>query len=144
MNAYQSYLWNVVLTYREIVYPHQLLVGDYIEDANNAEIVQISSDAHLAAMLAEQYNTSHLVLPLFGSKVKLPANNIGRFYKSLLSSNGICVEGSGIGNSEDEPPVDSNLKSSKSLFPPGVYRKVYVSNFFNMFNASIILLIIVN
>ena len=138
MNAYQSYLWNVVLTYREIVYPHQLLVGDYIEDVNNAEIVQISSDAHLAAMLAEQYNTSHLVLPLFGSKVKLPANNIGRFYKSLLSSNGICVEGSGIGNSEDEPPVDSNLKSSKSLIPPGVYRKVYVRNFFNMFNTIIV------
>jgi hypothetical protein len=79
--------------------------------------------------MAEKYNTSHLVLPLFGSKVKFPANNVGWFYRSLLSSNGICVEGSGMGNNEDEAPVGNNLKSSKSLFPPGVYRKVYVMKF---------------
>ena len=139
MNAYQSYLWNIVLTYREIVYPHQLLVGDYIENAN-AEVVKISSDAHLATIMAEKYNTSHLVLPLFGSKVKLPANNVGWFYKSLLSSNGICVEGSSIMgcNNEDEAPVGSNLKSSsKSLFPPGVYRKVYVRKFLYLFITTI-------
>uniref|UniRef100_K3WGV5 TRUD domain-containing protein n=1 Tax=Globisporangium ultimum (strain ATCC 200006 / CBS 805.95 / DAOM BR144) TaxID=431595 RepID=K3WGV5_GLOUD len=94
MHAYQSYLFNRMASARLRLYGNKLVAGDLVretpddEDSKAGAVVAISSEQ--AAKLNEEHEhpLKLLVLPLAGSNVIYPANDIGKKYLELMEEHG--------------------------------------------------------
>jgi tRNA pseudouridine13 synthase len=91
-NAYQSYLWNSAASARIKLYGvNQVVIGDLVaittgdDDTSTASAVKLIETAEEC----EQYSVGDLVLPLPGSTVQYPTNQIGTVYKELLAYDGM-------------------------------------------------------
>ncbi|CAF4575167.1 unnamed protein product [Rotaria sp. Silwood1] len=88
LHAYQSMIWNKIVSKRLITYGTEILIGDlYINDINNDTNVFYVTENNRNNIKIEQ-----LVLPLPGYDIKYPLNDIHSWYKDLLNEDGINID----------------------------------------------------
>lgn len=141
ISAYQSWLWNKAAEYRlsggRIQDPHhsssnssrEVMVGDLLlesTDADKSRVVTVVSDELLAQWSDTERRTrlAQVVLPLFGTKVIYPTNESGLYYKTLLQSEGVFMEGAGVNANGTEPYSLSRAMTGE--MPRGAYRRILV------------------
>lgn len=95
LHAYQSMIWNKIVSRRLKTYGKQILIGDlYLknlqggggEDHNSNNEVFIVDETNREHIQLEQ-----IVLPLPGYDIKYPSNDIHSWYKDLLNEDGIDI-----------------------------------------------------
>jgi len=88
LHAYQSMIWNKIVSRRLTTYGTDILIGDlYIND--------IINDNHVCYVTEENRNQIQLeqiVLPLPGYDIKYPLNDIHSWYRDLLNEDGINID----------------------------------------------------
>jgi len=115
IHAYQSYVWNVVVSKRIELSPHKILVGDLVSTLHDNDIdleEGIADDAEMETSMDEssirkesklfksvklieteedaaRYTMQHLVLPLPGYAVQYPKNVIGQYYIEIMEKDGL-------------------------------------------------------
>lgn len=88
LHAYQSMIWNKIVSKRLSTYGTEILIGDlYINDINNDSNVSYVTEANRNEIKLEQ-----IVLPLPGYDVKYPQNDIHLWYRDLLNDDGINID----------------------------------------------------
>jgi len=99
VHAYQSYVWNCVVSRRLKEYGSKVLEGDLVKTGEDVEVV--TGDV-------SGVDICQVVLPLPGHKVRYPDNVVRTWYEELLK--------------EDDLAPDSFENSVKSYSLPGDYR----------------------
>lgn len=88
LHAYQSMIWNKIVSRRLTTYGMSILIGDlYISDVNKDHQVDFVTEENQKNIRMEQ-----LVLPLPGYDVKYPSNEIHSWYRDLLNDDGISID----------------------------------------------------
>ncbi|CAF3503976.1 unnamed protein product [Adineta steineri] len=88
LHAYQSMIWNKIVSRRLITYGNEILIGDlYIDDINNDNHVVYVTETNRNNIKLEQ-----IVLPLPGYDIKYPLNDIHSWYRDLLNEDGINID----------------------------------------------------
>jgi len=92
INAYQSWIWNVMASTRLRIHGTLPVVGDLFleEGATNKNDVKVVNEANLSSV-----SISQVVLPLPGYDVRYPENEIGDTYKRLLAEENISFDKKG-------------------------------------------------
>ena len=91
INAFQSFVWNTVVSKRFQKYGNQVIEGDlYFDGSNNGEEVKVVNESNIKTVYL-----SHVVHPLPGHNVRYPENDIGGMYRDLLEQEEIKFEKSG-------------------------------------------------
>ncbi|UJR33304.1 hypothetical protein I4U23_020754 [Adineta vaga] len=108
LHAYQSMIWNKIVSRRLITYGMEILIGDlYINDINNDNQVSYVTEQNQKEIKLEQ-----IVLPLPGYDIKYPLNDIHSWYRDLLN--------------EDNINIDQMKYHVKDYSLPGNYRQFIV------------------
>lgn len=107
LHAYQSYVWNHVVTYRWSKYGSKVIVGDVVlvnevrskSPDGDVEIYddldgEVTGYAEARVLTADdvaggQYTIFDIVLPLAGYDVLYPQNDVGQYYSEFMSKDGI-------------------------------------------------------
>lgn len=88
LHAYQSMIWNKIVSRRLNTYGQQILLGDlYVknfQDDNNEIFIVNETNRH-------EIQLEQIVLPLPGHDIKYPSNDIHSWYKDLLNEDGIDI-----------------------------------------------------
>lgn len=86
INAYQSFVWNSMASARLKHYGSKAAIGDLyqVDESSGAFDVRVVDEDSLPVVKFEQ-----VVLPLPGYAIRYPNNDVGGFYKTLLSEEGI-------------------------------------------------------
>jgi tRNA pseudouridine13 synthase len=90
VNAYQSYIWNLVASKRIEKYGSKVMKGDlYFENENRQrdEVKLVKSEEEALSI-----NIHQVVLPLPGYGVQYPENDIGKLYNDLLQQDKLNFE----------------------------------------------------
>ena len=94
IHAYQSYVWNIVVSERIRLYGMNCIVGDLVSlDDNN-----VDNDEFNIRVLTQNdidlntYKMSNVVLPVPGYDVILPSNSIKDIYTKVLEKDGLSFE----------------------------------------------------
>jgi tRNA pseudouridine13 synthase len=90
VNAYQSYIWNLVASKRIEKYGSKVMKGDlYFENENRQrdEVKLVKSEEEALSIEIHQ-----VVLPLPGYSVQYPENDIGKLYNDLLQQDKVTFE----------------------------------------------------
>ena len=88
LHAYQSMIWNKIVSRRLTTYGMSVLIGDlYVTDANDDHQVNFVTETNQKDIRLEQ-----IVLPLPGYDVKYPSNEIHSWYRDLLNEDGIQID----------------------------------------------------
>ncbi|GLD93846.1 hypothetical protein PINS_up002451 [Pythium insidiosum] len=89
LHAYQSYVFNVMASSRVSRLGHRVVAGDLVRGESADESVVVAT-----AEMAQRMNETHaapltmVVLPLAGSSVLFPENEMGKEYATLLAEHG--------------------------------------------------------
>ncbi|OQR87799.1 pseudouridylate synthase [Achlya hypogyna] len=86
LHAFQSFVFNVVASYRVKTLGSAVVVGDLYDDPVTHAVRVVSATEDCATL-----DLRHVVLPLFGSNVMYPANNVGDYYQTVLAEHGIST-----------------------------------------------------
>ena len=105
IHAYQSYVWNTVVSERIKLYGMKCIVGDLVtlNENENANIDEISNDTDIDHKFKiyeltqedidlQTYKMNNVVLPLPGYDVILPNNSIKDIYYKVLEKDGLSLE----------------------------------------------------
>jgi len=116
-HAYQSYLWNKVVSRRIKKYGMTVLPGDLVlrKKENMEENIgeQLSKEDQIERVEVPENFTIHDVLvPIPGCKVKFPENDCKVWFEELLEEDGLSI--------------DSFVSSVKTYNLPGDYRNIVV------------------
>ena len=88
LHAYQSMIWNKIVSRRLNTYGQQILLGDlYVknfQDDNNEIFIVDETNRH-------DIQLEQIILPLPGHDIKYPSNDIHSWYKDLLNEDGIDI-----------------------------------------------------
>ena len=90
LHAYQSFIWNQMVSKRLINYGHQLIIGDLVQvnrKCNKTTDTDIVTEDNIG-----KYNVFDLVLPLPGFDIKYPLNDVKNWYKEVLENDGLTLE----------------------------------------------------
>ncbi|CAF3325321.1 unnamed protein product [Rotaria socialis] len=88
LHAYQSMIWNKIVSKRLNTYGTEILVGDlYMNDIHNDSNVSFVTETNRNDIKLEQ-----IVLPLPGYDIKYPLNDIYSWYRDLLNEDGIKID----------------------------------------------------
>ncbi|CAF1599441.1 unnamed protein product [Rotaria magnacalcarata] len=88
LHAYQSMIWNKIVSKRLNTYGTEILVGDlYMNDIHNDSNVSFVTETNRNDIKLEQ-----IVLPLPGYDIKYPLNDIHSWYRDLLNEDGIKID----------------------------------------------------
>lgn len=88
LHAYQSMIWNKIVSRRLKTYGTKILIGDlYINDINNDNQVSYVTETNEKDIKLEQ-----IVLPLPGYDIKYPLNDMHTWYRDLLNEDGINID----------------------------------------------------
>ena len=105
VHAYQSLLWNKAVSKRIDSYGLQVMVGDLIVkrdfESSNSDVLQSSINVHVVTQEdvdAKIYEMKDVVMPLPGSQITLPANDIGQYYQEMLRQDGLSLQTFATGN----------------------------------------------
>ena len=115
VHALQSYIWNKVVSKRIQVFGTRVLEGDLVSSgeesvesgagASKEELVELVTDV-------SKVDIHDVLLPIPGTKVRFPDNEIKSWYEDFLAEEGLTLE------SFDSSVKDYNL--------PGDYRRVII------------------
>ena len=115
VHALQSYIWNKVVSKRIQVFGTKVLKGDLVSSreeaveggagANKEELVEVVEDV-------SKVDIHDVILPIPGTKVKFPDNEIKSWYEEFLAEDGLTLES-----------FDSSVKDYKL---PGDYRRLII------------------
>ena len=87
LHAYQSYVWNKMVTKRFELFGIQPVIEDLVRKKENKdEIITLDSEN------INRFTIDQVVLPLPGHNVKYP-NNVRKCYEELLAIDGIEIDG---------------------------------------------------
>lgn len=122
LHAYQSYVWNTVVSKRIKQYGLSPMVGDLVlpsditdtdqnEESENKDFTRIEPIVIDEKNMSE-YSIEDIVLPLPGHDIIYPNNQVGKWYDSVFSEDGLTL--------------DSLKHKIKSLSLPGAYRKMLI------------------
>lgn len=130
VNAYHSWLWNSVVSHRLMTYGHLPIVGDLIlrEDITHLSTADAAgtdngTTASTGVTVIDEYTLSNLndtqkqllmykvVIPLFGTHIVFPLNEVGTYYRRILEEQEICLDG-------------THAKYACNILPKAVYRTV--------------------
>lgn len=122
LHAYQSYIWNTVVSKRikefgispmigDLVLPCDVPDADLNEESENMDCKKVQPIVIDETNLSE-YRTEDIVLPMPGHDVIYPNNEVGQWYESILS--------------EDDLTLHSLKHKIKSLSLPGAYRRMVI------------------
>ena len=113
VHALQSYIWNKVVSKRIQVFGTKVLKGDLVSSreetveggagANKEELVEVVEDV-------SKVDIHDVILPIPGTKVRFPDNEIKSWYEEFLAEDGLTLES-----------FDSSVKDYKL---PGDYRRL--------------------
>jgi len=110
LHAYQSLIWNEMVSKRIQEYGKKPCVGDFVlageKDENDRPRPTVLTEANL-----DNFTIYDVVLPLPGYDVTYPSNEIGECYKERLSKDGTNLE---------------SKKRIRELSLPGTYRHIAV------------------
>lgn len=108
LHAYQSMIWNRIVSRRLQTYGNVVLIGDlYIKDTNNDQQVDYVTESNRHDIQLEQ-----IVLPLPGYDMKYPSNELHSWYRQLLR--------------DDQIDIDQMKCDIKDYSLPGHYRAFIV------------------
>ena len=115
VHALQSYIWNKVVSKRIQVFGTKVLKGDLVSSreeaveggagANKEELVEVVEDV-------SKVDIHDVILPIPGTKVRFPDNEIKSWYEEFLAEDGLTLES-----------FDSSVKDYKL---PGDYRRLII------------------
>ena len=96
-HAYQSYIFNHVLTARIEKYGYEVVIGDLIILSNESKIEYTANEAEIHVVTKQdvedkKFNLEQVVLPLCGSSIQLPQNDIASIYREILASDDLTME----------------------------------------------------
>jgi len=100
INAYQSYVWNLMATERVRRYGTKVVEGDLILEYGDSSAVKYVTED----MLTSDLTLHDVVLPMPGFDVKYPNNEVGKLYSEFLDRSGITFE--------KNSPLDATAKGS--------------------------------
>lgn len=98
INAYQSYVWNLVATKRIQRLGMKTVVGDLYYSTSDEETRDQDNDAHqlvkavTSEELASTVKFTSVVLPLPGHDVKYPQNEVGDLYRQILEEDNVVFD----------------------------------------------------
>jgi TruD family tRNA pseudouridine synthase len=88
VHAYQSYVWNHMATQRLMRHGKQVVVGDlYLRDWQIDSSLDVVTESNV-----DQVPLHHIVLPLPGSHIKYPENEMGSEYREFLAREGVIFD----------------------------------------------------
>ena len=114
-HAYQSYIWNKVVSRRIKTHGLKVLKGDLVFKKKDADQVSDSeSKEDLVEIVENQanYTIQDVLIPIPGTKVKFPDNEVKTWFKEFLA--------------EDDMSLESFDSSVKDYRLPGDYRAMVV------------------
>jgi len=116
-HAYQSYLWNMVVSRRIKTHGMIVIKGDLVykkkEDMKEDNGEQISKEEYIEYVEdPSKYSVADVLIPIPGCKVKFPENEMKSWFVELLT--------------EDNLTLDSFVNSVKTYNLPGDYRHMLV------------------
>jgi len=116
-HAYQSYLWNKVVSRRIRTFGLKVLKGDLVyrkkEDLEEKDGEQRSKEDMIEHVEEpENYTIHDILMPIPGCKVKFPENEMKSWFEELLA--------------EDSLTFDSFVSSVKTYNLPGDYRNILI------------------
>eukprot|EP00978_Attheya_sp_CCMP212_P004031 scaffold8660_cov50-Attheya_sp.AAC.3 len=118
INAYQSYIWNLVATERIQRHGMKPILGDLYwpqgESSESKKNVKVIT--HDPSMI----DIRHIVLPLPGSNVQYPTNDIGDMYGDLLKKDDIVFEKGAIAESTAKGSYRSLISTVGNLECQGI------------------------
>lgn len=89
LHAYQSMIWNKIVSRRLKTYGTTVLIGDlYVNDINNDN----NNVLYVTEENEKDIKLEQIVLPLPGYDIKYPLNDIHLWYKDLLNEDGINID----------------------------------------------------
>ena len=112
-HAYQSYIWNKVVSKRIKTHGLKVLKGDLVFKKRDADQVTESKE-DLVEIVENQanYTIQDVLIPIPGTKVKFPDNEVKSWFKEFLA--------------EDDMSLESFDSSVKDYRLPGDYRSMVV------------------
>lgn len=133
-HAYQSYIWNKVVTYRIQQYGLNVVEGDLVGNgtSSNGHDVEEDTSTHVVSdsftrvgtmtedcitvvtaddVVSNKYSIEDIVIPLPGSSVIMPTNSVAEHYEDLLSADGLSLI-----YFKDKTPLQYRMK--------GTYRRI--------------------
>mmetsp|Transcript_6179 Transcript_6179/g.22735 ORF Transcript_6179/g.22735 Transcript_6179/m.22735 type:complete len:702 (+) Transcript_6179:121-2226(+) len=128
VHAYQSFLWNQAASFRVHKHGLQVVVGDLVQrrrverrEPGGEECISTTglTDGPTVHVVTEadsatnKYSIEDVVLPLPGSAIRYPQNDVGQLYEDLAAQDGVKLKGS---------PHQVNDFSIDAL--PGGYRRL--------------------
>lgn len=124
LHAYQSYLWNKVVSDRIATGgSRNAIIGDLVLVENKSESEGGGGTSGLKGkevkilmeddIKSNKYSIEDVVLPLVGSRVKYPTNSSGEMYDALLKEDGLSK-------------ADFNKMDDRELSLCGDYRKIVI------------------
>jgi len=117
-HAYQSFLWNMVVSRRIRTYGTRVIKGDLVykrkEDMDDLENGEQRSKEEFVEHVEDpdKFTIHDVLIPIPGCKVKFPENEMKAWFVELLA--------------EDELTMDSFVNSVKTYNLPGDYRNIVV------------------
>jgi tRNA pseudouridine13 synthase len=97
LHALQSYLWNKAASFRIKNLGSNVVVGDLVL-VSSANLSCGTDDAfpevrevNLVDIEANRYSLEHVVLPLLGTKTRLPANASGTIFENILTEHNVTA-----------------------------------------------------
>eukprot|EP01089_Gocevia_fonbrunei_P014162 TRINITY_DN3813_c0_g1_i1.p1 TRINITY_DN3813_c0_g1~~TRINITY_DN3813_c0_g1_i1.p1 ORF type:complete len:671 (+),score=127.26 TRINITY_DN3813_c0_g1_i1:301-2013(+) len=105
VHSYQSYVWNTAVSERQKYWGlNDLHIGDLVQ-SDDGKSIEFVTEKNIS-----KYNISHLVLPVPGSDVQMPNNQMKHKIKAIMEMDGISLE--------------SFANKNKALNFKGDYRRV--------------------
>ena len=94
VHAYQSYVWNCIVSRRIRENPTQPIVGDLVISGNDGRLATSSSQEvkHLTVDDLPHYTIFDVVMPLPGYDVEYPRGEVGEFYAKMLAADGLDIK----------------------------------------------------
>lgn len=93
VHAYQSYIWNCIVSRRIKENPTEPIVGDLVlvgdADRKGSSSQEVK---HLSADDLAIYTIFDVVLPLPGYDVEYPQGETGEFYSQMLAADGLDIK----------------------------------------------------